>query len=87
MINQFAPIGSGQSFFDLAKKPPIVVNEPLNRFAHQRLRIASPLRREAVELGLQIRANIHFHTTSVKTAETSVNDKKDEKKLRFLAFR
>jgi hypothetical protein len=73
MINQFASIGGGQSLFDLAKKPLIVIDKSFDRFTHQCLRIAAPLRGEAVQLGLQIRTNIHFHTTSVKTGETPVN--------------
>ena len=80
MINQFAPIGSGQSFFDLAKKPPIVIDKPFNRLAHQSLRIATSLSGQAVELRLQIGTNVHFHATSVKTGGTAVNEKKNDKK-------
>lgn len=52
MVNQFAPVCGSQSFLYLSEKPFVIIDEPLDRFLHECLRVPAALSGEAGELGL-----------------------------------
>jgi len=52
MVNQFAPVCGSQSFLYLSEKPFVIIDEPLDRFFDECLRVPAALSGEAGELGL-----------------------------------
>src|SRR5579884_3389631 len=73
VFNQLASICGCKALLDFPDKPVLVTEGPLNRIAHECFRIASALGCNAVNLGLNIRAEVHVHVRSVEIRSELVN--------------
>src|SRR5882757_10882046 len=65
MLQHFAALNLRQAFLNLAHKPFVVPDQPLDRLFHERLRVSPLLRGDAVQLRLKLRREFHFHAVSV----------------------
>ena len=55
MAYGLAALDLRQAFLDLAQEPIVVVDQPLNRFTRERLRVGPSILSDAGELGLKVR--------------------------------
>lgn len=69
MPKKFVPISGSQSFFHLANKPLVVIDEAFYCLLRQQLRIASASSGNASEFSVHIGSKIYFHALSVEIAE------------------
>src|ERR1700686_3005456 len=72
MFQHFATIHLRQSYFGLADELCVVIRQTLNCLMDQRFSVASLLRGDTIQLGLQFWRKIYFHAASVSAPASSV---------------